>query len=115
MAVFHEADQCDSEQQHYLRDERCKIPVLSVGLSYQAPILQCFPGIVEHKLGHPGGMFGEATGCKLMWSTCNVLDAILSAEILKLLTDEPGGIVSDYDSGDATSAERLSQFTDGYS
>ena len=44
-----------------------------------------------------------------------MLDAIVSAEILKLFTDEPSGIVADNSIGDAKSAEQLSQFTHGYS
>ena len=48
----------------------------------------------------------------VMWNPRNVLDAIVSAEILKLFTVEPRGIVADNDIGDA---ERLLQFTAGYS
>ena len=45
-------------------------------------------------------------------STRNVLDTIVSAEILKLFTDETSGVVTDDDIRDAASAKRLSQFAD---
>ena len=41
-----------------------------------------------------------------------MLDAIVSAEILKLFTDETSGVVTDDDIKDAKSAKRLSQFAD---
>ena len=44
-----------------------------------------------------------------------MLDAIVSAEILKLFTDEPSGVVADDDLRDAMSAKRLSQFADSNS
>ncbi|KAI0222738.1 Transient receptor potential cation channel subfamily M member-like 2 [Lamellibrachia satsuma] len=59
--VFTEADRCDGEQQHHLQDERF--------------------------LDDSNGSIGEAIGCRVMWSTRNVLDAIVSAEIVKLFTD----------------------------
>ena len=63
-------------------------------------------------LDDSNGSLGEAIGCNVMWNPRNVLDAIVSAEILKLFTVEPRGIVADNDIGDA---ERLLQFTAGYS
>ena len=44
-----------------------------------------------------------------------MLDAIVSADILILFTDEHSGFVAGYDIGDSTSAERLSRFIDCYS
>ena len=44
-----------------------------------------------------------------------MLDAIVSAEILKLFSDETSGVVTDDDIRDAMSAKRLSQFADSNS
>ena len=44
-----------------------------------------------------------------------MLDAIVSAEILKLFTNEISGVVTDDDIRDAMSAKRLSQFADSNS
>ena len=44
-----------------------------------------------------------------------MLDAIVSAEILKLFTNETGGVVTDDDIRDAMNAKRLSQFADSNS
>ena len=44
-----------------------------------------------------------------------MLDTIVSAEFLKLFTDETSGVVTDDDIRDAMNVKRLSQFADSNS